>query len=368
MAPRDHWNNCIMHDDEAVERFIATYFGRDDRRCFLVAGAGFDPRAQRVGARLAQAMGARLNGLLIREERLDAAEALRTQADDNEAAMRKLIQDPIVGAVRVFDATDNAPVGGQRTIELLRSLGIPDGVTDVVLDMSALSTGVAFPAASYLLQYCEAREGLSFHIMISSNPELDSRIIGEPYATPSMVRGFAGRGAEGLLPTARIWLPQLAAGRTGTLEKILAAQGSPYKICPILPFPARNPRRADDLLAEFMPLLDERAIDARDFIYVSERNPLDSFRKLSMLKARYDRTMEDVYQPELVLSPVGSKVMAVGAMMAALKHDLPVQHVENIRYEYDPQRTAGAGEPEDLSVHIWLHGPVYAGYQPPGAA
>jgi hypothetical protein len=310
-------------------------------------------------------MGDRLRGLLLREERLEAAETLRVQADDNEAAMRMLLHAPIVRGVRVFDAVDNAPVGGQRTIDLLRQLDWPDGITDVVLDMSALSTGVAFPAASYLLQYCEALPGLSFHIMISSNPELDSQIIGEPYATPSMVRGFAGEGPAGVLPVARIWLPQLAAGRTSTLEKILAAQESPYKICPILPFPARNPRRADDLLAEFRPFLDERAIDARDFIYVSERNPLDSFRKLSMLKERYDRTMKDVYQPELLLSPVGSKVMAVGAMMAALKHDLPVQHVENIRYEYDPQRSTEAGEPKDLSVHIWLHGPIYAGYQAP---
>jgi hypothetical protein len=364
---RDHWNNCIMHDDEEVSRFILGYFGREDRRCFLVAGAGFDPRAQQVATKLSETMGGRLRALLIREERLDAAEALRVQADDNEVAIRKLIHEPIVEAVRVFDSTDNAPVGGQRTIELLRQLEWPEGITDVVLDMSALSTGVAFPAASYLLQYCEAHEGLSFHIMISSNPELDSQIIGEPYATPSMVRGFAGEGPAGLLPVARIWLPQLAAGRRGTLEKILAAQESPYKICPILPFPARNPRRADDLLAEFRPLLDERAVDARDFIYVSERNPLDSFRKLSMLKERYDRTMKDVYQPELLLSPVGSKVMAVGAMMAALKHNLPIQHVENVRYEYAPRRTSGVGEPRNRSVHIWLHGPVYAGYNPPAA-
>lgn len=364
---RDHWNNCIVHDGDAVDKFVESYFAQKDRRCLLVAGAGFDPRALRLPIMLGQALGDRLSAFLVREERLDSAEALRIQADGNEAELRKLIRDPVVETIRVFDPADNAPVGGQRIIDALKRFQWPDGITDVLLDMSALSTGVAFPTASYLLQYCEAREGLNFHIMISSNPELDAQIVGEPYATPSMVRGFSGPGAASQLPVARIWLPQLATGRMGTLQKILAAQDNPYKICPMLPFPARNPRRADDLLAEFLPLLDEGTIDARDFLYVSERNPLDSFRKLSMLKARYDRSMEGVFQPELLLSPVGSKVMAVGAMMAALKYDLPVQHVENIRYEYDPQRTAGIGEREDLKVHIWLHGPIYAGYQSPSS-
>jgi hypothetical protein len=365
---RDHWNNCIMHDDDAVDRFIESYFGRADRHCFLVAGAGFDPRARSITSKLSATMNGRLTGLLIREERLEAPQTLRSKADGNEEAMSKLLRKAIVETVRVFDPNDNAPVGGQRIIEALRRVAWPDQITDVVLDMSALSTGIAFPAAAYLLQHCEAREGLSFHIMISSNPELDAQIVGEPYAMPSTVRGYAGEGTSGPLPIARIWLPQLAKGRMSTLQKILAAQDSQYRICPILPFPARNPRRADDLLAEFLELLDERTIDARDFIYVSERNPLDSYRKLSMLKARYDRSMAGVYHPELLLSPVGSKVMAVGAMMAALKHNLPVQHVENVRYEYDAQRTAGVGEPKDLKVHIWLHGPIYAGYRPPAAA
>jgi hypothetical protein len=204
--------------------------------------------------------------------------------------------------------------------------------------------------------------------MISSNPELDARIIGEPYSTPTFVRGFAGRlGRSAALPIARIWLPQLARGRLPTLQRILGSQEDVYKVCPIMPFPARNPRRADDLISEFLTLLRDQAIDARDFIYASERNPLDSFRKISTLKNRYDRTVAGIYEPELLLSPVGSKVMAVGALMAAIEHELPVQHVENLRYDFDPQGQAGGIEAEDVTVHVWLHGPIYAGYLAPDA-
>lgn len=362
---RPHWNNCITHDDDAVGGFIDSYFGKDDRKCLFVGGAGFDPRASKVAEQLSAVMGDRLSGVLIREERTEASDTLRERADANEATMCALGKTFTVLDVRIFDPADNAPVGGQKIVDALRRFDLPIDVTDVVLDMSALSTGISFPAARYLLEICESRADLNFHIMISSNPELDARIVGEPYSAPSMVRGFSGPGSTSRLPIARVWLPQLAAGRMPTLQKIIAAQDSPYKICPILPFPARNPRRADDLLSEFRELLDDRTVDVRDFLYVSERNPLDTFRKLSMLKQRYDRTMEDVYQPELLLSPLGSKVMAVGAMMAAIEHDLPVQHVENVRYDFDPDRSLPSGEPVDVTVHIWLHGPIYAGYETP---
>ena len=56
---RAHWANCITHFDEEVKAFIADYFSRGDRRCLLVAGAGFDPRAQIVADRLASALGPR---------------------------------------------------------------------------------------------------------------------------------------------------------------------------------------------------------------------------------------------------------------------------------------------------------------------
>lgn len=364
---REHWRACITHFDEMVDDFISDYFRDESRRCVLLAGAGFDPRSRRIAEKLHATLGARLRAILVREERADPAEQLRAAADDNEARLSALIAETSVESVRIFSSEDGAPVGGQRIVEALEAYQWPDDITDIVLDFSALSTGIGFPMARYVLNMCEAREGLNFHIMISSNPELDASIVGEPYDSPSFVRGFSGDfTATDDAPLALIWLPQLASGRLTTLQRIRSAQGDAiYKVCPILPFPARNPRRADDLITEFSPLLSDEGVDARDFLYVSERNPLDSYRKLSTLKKRYDETVGGSFTPQLLLSPIGSKVMAVGAMMAAIEHGLPVQHVENLRYDFDPTRGAGTSAPPDLTVHLWLHGPIYSGYAPP---
>lgn len=363
---RPHWSTCITHFDAHLDAFIGDYFSDASRRCLLVAGAGFDPRSLLIAGKLHAVLGDRVQAFLVREERGDPAETLRAAADANEASLRQMIANCHVAKVFVFDPSDGAPVGGQKITEELRAFPWPGDITDVVLDFSALSTGIGFPMARFLLERIEQANEVSFHIMIASNPELDTRIVGEPHATPTFVRGFSGgRVADPDQETARIWLPQLATGRGAMFEKISAAHSNDYRICPILPFPSRNPRRSDDLILEFLPMLTEMAVDPRDYIYASERNPLDSYRKLSLLKERYDRTVEGVFAPELVLSPVGSKVMAIGALMAAIEHDLPVQHVENIRYDFDPHGSEGGGPDEDMFVHVWLHGPIYAGYEPP---
>ncbi len=360
---RPHWDNCITHFDEAVDGFVADYFAGENRRCLLVAGAGFDPRAQHVAQRLSAVMGDRLEALFIREDRLDVAEDLKDAATANEQALCALVPRCDVEHISVF-AEDLAPVGGARISRLLNQRPWPQ-VTDVVLDLSALSVGIGFPAARLLLEKCEGLPQVSFHLMVTSNPELDARIIGEPSASAVTIRGFAGEPvASAVLPLAQVWLPQLAPRKQLVLQKINAG-GSGYKVCPILPFPARDPRRADALLAEYEPeLRNEWQVDSRDLIYVSERNPLDTYRTVSMLKVRYDATFAEVYTPQIILSPVGSKVMAAGALMAAIEHNLVVRHVESLRYELNrdpPDAVAGP----DMIVHVWLHGPVYAGYFPP---
>jgi hypothetical protein len=368
MTGRAHWENCLTHFDDGVERFIADYFASADRKCLLIAGAGFDPRTRLVADRLAAAMGDRLCGLFVREDRGDPAINLRILADENEAQLRSLVKRSQVETIRIFSSDDNAAVGGQRIVTLLQAIDWPKELTDIVLDMSALSMGVGFPAARMLIEWCEANPPINLHLMIVSNPELDDQIVGEPASQAQAVRGFAGPSSFQEIPIARIWLPQLGRGRVETLRKIRATHDSVYKVCPVVPFPARNPRRADELLSEYQPaLVDEWKVDTRDYIFVSERNPLDCYRTVSTLKKRYDKTVDEIFFPQIILSPLGSRVIAAGAMMAAIEHGLAVHYVETQRYEFNLSASSARPRGKDMIVHIWLHGSVYAGYPTSGA-
>jgi hypothetical protein len=245
---RRHWKNCLTHFDNKVDEFIADYFARPDRRCLLVAGAGFDPRTLRIANKLAQTMDGRLFGLFVREDRGDPAANLQSLADANEAALKAVVTSPTVTRIEIFSPDDGAPIGGHGICSALSGYTWPENLTDVVLDMSALSMGVGFPTARLLLEHCERTEGLNLHLMIVSNPELDDRIVGEASPQVQFVRGYSGpSGNFQTKPVARIWLPQLGYGRVDTLRRIRGTRESIYKVCPVVPFPARNPRRADEL-------------------------------------------------------------------------------------------------------------------------
>lgn len=359
---RPHWQNCIANFEEQVGEFVGDYFSAPSRRVLLVAAAGFDPRSRRVAQMLADTLGDRLSALFIREDRPAPSAALVKQADENEQVLRSIVPRSEILHVEIF-ADDNAPIAGFRTQKALAANPVADDVTDVVLDMSALSIGVGYPAARMLLEDCEEAADRAFHVMIVSNPELDDRISSVPWSRPGPVRGFAPPlGEDEGQDLAQIWIPQLARGRTGSLTQIGVSIGRCYKICPLLPFPSRNPRRSDDLLAEYRgELVDEWQVDPRDVVYASEKNPLDCYRTLSTLKTRFDRTVAETYQPRLVLSPVGSKVLAAGALMAAIEHEMSVQYLETESYSIvdDPGHPA---DPGDMIVHLILSGPLYASY------
>lgn len=355
----DHWENCVAHFDAQVDVFAKEYFGRAGVHCLLVAAAGFDPRSIGIATLLAQHLGDRLSGLFVREERGTPDAGLVAAANRNAEQLRALVPGCEIAAVDIF-GNDNAPVAGARIASVIRGYAIATETTDIVLDMTALSIGVAFPAARLLLDFCESR-GIAFHIMIASNPELDDAIASEPGDRPMAVRGFAGVDqSDAKLEIARIWVPQLAKGRSAALTDIGRSIGDTYKICPVLPFPARDPRRADELIAEYgTQLIDEWQVDPRDFVYVSESNPLDCYRTLSTLTKRYADAVDQIFVPSIVLSPVGSRVMAAGALMAAIEHNLPVQYIETVRYDFDPAKPAVAAAP-DMRVHLLLSGPGYS--------
>ena len=370
---RDHWANCIVHHDDKVDGFVEGYFNDQTKRVLLVAGAGFDPRSCDVAKMLAGTLGSRLTALFIREERPGADTDLRARADDNERTLLDTVPGSEVISINVF-ADDGAPVGGSRIAAELVRRPLFEGVTDVIVDLSALSIGVGFPAVKLLLEWCERTEDMTFHLMIISSPKLDDRIRSESSDRPSPVRGFAPlaeTSAEGGdLDLAQVWIPQLTKGRGQTLHRIgrqLQVRDF-YKVCPVLPFPARDPRRADDLVGEYEEqITQEWHVDPRDFVYASESNPLDTYRRLSRLKLRFDRTMQDTFALQMILSPVGSKVMATGALMAAIEHNLVVQYVETESYALKSALPrASGGDTDDLEdaslVHMILSGPLYAAF------
>jgi hypothetical protein len=363
MRPVPRWQRCITHQDADARKFVDDYFGVGDGKCLLVAGAGFDPRNLVIAEILAERLNGRLSAVFLRERRRRAGPQgnLRNRADSNANKLTSLVTNNRLVEVDILAAEDNAVVGGRRAVAALEQEDLAV-FTDVVLDASALSVGIMFPLAKFLLEKCVAIGVESnFHIMVASLPRLDAEIKGVPNDAVDPVHGFSGRiDLEECEHDAKIWIPLVTPKRHSALRLIREKLRGPVEVCPVLPLSPDNPRSGDKLIAEYeTELYQEWEVTPGNLIYAVEDYPLDLYRTISAIHRRYTGVFHNVIGSHIVLTPSGSKALSIGALMAAIEYDLPVRYVEAVAYdvEWDSIGTVNIGTSQ--LVHVWLHGRPY---------
>ena len=356
MDYQSRWDPCIAHRGDQFDQFLAGYFTRPDRRAFFVTGVGFDPRSCTVADRIASETIA-VRALLLREIRPNPSQDQSDRADENTHAILSKLADSKVETIEIF-GQDGAVVGGRNIVNILRHQSLSH-VTDVVVDISSLSAGTAFPMIRYFVELIvRAERQTNLHVVVVHDPILDNKIREISSDEPGYIHGF--RGQSTLSETddaARLWLPQLATGMRAALARLYDFV-APHDTCPILPFPATDPRFGDRLAEEYLTEFESTwSVYARNIVYADEGDPLDLYRTLLRL---YDLRMPvfaETGGSMLVLSPHGSKVMALGALMAALERNLPVAYLESVGYFLTEDVGMTTVQPRIL--HFWLEGDVY---------
>lgn len=353
------WGDCVAHYDAEVPKFFKQYFSDDDRKCLLIGGAGFDPRTIGIIECLSGVLGERLSTHLIKEERPNPDQELVGMADDNQVRLTGLCKNFVVDVVQIF-ADDNYVVGGRHAIESISKKNLGE-FTDVVIDMSALSMGVSYPIITYVYNAVRDLPDLvNVHLAVLSNPALDTLISSDSNDRASDVRGFSREELFGeSKEKARLWLPQLTESKQQVLSMI-HAEIRPHDTCPILPFPSEDPKKADRIACSMIPFLEnEWNVDQRNYLYADERKPLDIYRTILRIDDERRPVFESFGGSTIILSPMGSKIPAIGALMAALERQFPVVYVEALAYHLDNSKAHAASEIESRMVHIWLFGEAY---------
>ena len=340
-----------------MEDFLTHYFAQPNRKVLLVAGAGFDPRSCTVAERLSEAA-TNMWALLIQENRPNPPQDQSDRAGANMEALLATLAGLQVVPIEVF-GPDGAVIGGRNIVNALSQQDL-EGVTDVIIDISALSAGISFPIVRYFVERIDhGNKAVNLHVFVVHDPCLDASIHSIANDVPGYIHGFKGRSTlSDTAGAARMWLPQLAIGHRAALERLYGFI-EPHDTCPILPFPASNPRIGDVLAEEYLmsELETPWSVDTRDIVYADEGNPLDLYRTILKLDDLRKPVFAETGGSMLVLSPLGSKVMALGALMAALERDLPVAHLESIGYELEGIVPEEIDQPN--LIHVWLEGDVY---------
>ena len=341
--------------DSQLQDFWKDHLASAERRVLFVVGRGFDPRTA-VGVDLVveASRDAKIDvvGLEFRAGPVAALSRHRNQSEKNWERVQAKIAGRGDAEVRPVDFL--TPEGRRTTSQNSRNLftNLTDfGThTDIVVDVSAMPRSVYFPLIARVLYLVDqgrsgADRGPNIHLIVAEDVELDSKIRREGIDEKAeFLASFGGRFDEEGIPTPKVWIPMLGEGRYLEFERIYD-RVKPDEICPVLPFPARNPRRADDLVAEYRALLfDELHLDPRSFVHVSEQNPFEVYRKLRAAVDRYRDVFDLLGGCRVALSPLSSKLMSIGALLVAYEmggtdYRVGVAHIESQDYHLEEEST-----------------------------
>jgi hypothetical protein len=332
---------------------------RTDGRTLLVAGAGFDPRAPVAYECISAACPRPVDVVQVR------LEALKTDPSTEDLALAGRERMERAVAESKASLVDHHTVDPTASTGMLIARGFFEGdyikgYDEVIVDVSALPRSVFFPLVRGLLQMHNSREwDGQLHVVACDNPRIDRIVTGEGAGSPAALPGYVDREPTNGHVT-KIWVPVLGEGesvRVDALREAISAE----EVCPVLPFPSKDPRRGDDIVREYRELLFETmAVEPRNVIYASEANPFDLYRTLSRLNDSYKQTLSPLGETRMILSAHSSKLLSVGVLLTAFERGLEVVHVSPDLYTLKHTEDIAALAVDDLVVDLWLTGEPYA--------
>ena len=332
-------------------------------RTAYVLGVGFDPRGL-VGLQQFLAMGLERAPLVVRLELPPPTEAshaiARTLATDNLNSFNQLTGSIEVQTIPYPDVHERANAG-PLIARALTGAGFMTEIAHVVVDISSLPSTLYFPLIAAVLQvHDEKGSPREVQIVACENPEVDAAILEQGVTEGVAVGGFRNYlDLEARPSGTMIWAPVIGEHCSPALRAIHTFL-NPNDTTPILPFPARHPRRADRLVLEHQrELFDEFLVNPANMIYADERNPFDLYRTLSKFQDDCRTALEPLKPTTVALSTHSSKLLSLGVLLAACEHHLPIVAAPASDYAIsDDADFAELGRHNKVSC-MWLAGEPY---------
>ena len=375
MSTDDRWSTYVLESGLGLQRLLSYHLGNSKRDVCFILGAGFDPRMNLGLKTLIEAGGGGRRHVIVLnfdEGPSSPSQDYKSWSDDNirELEVLSVPQNVSLDAreLQMF-AADGRRVGSRSAANLFRTPEEFTEFTDIVLDVSSLPRSIFCPLLAKLL-YLQAL-GISpqpnLFAFAAENLLLDAMIIDEGVDEAAdyvhLFRGGGERMSAAGKPT--VWIPLLGESQTVQLER-LHEFVSPNEICPLLPSPSLNPRRGDELIAEYRELLFERLrVEPRNILYASEQNPFEVYRQVRRTISYYQRALKPLGGCQPVVSSVSTKLLSIGALLAAYEFKMAgdhvgVAHIESQGYRITDEMNFRKLRTDSALFGLWLAGECYA--------
>ncbi len=314
---RPRWEPYVLHADRELAEHWKHRAAEQKPRVAFICGRGFDPRMCLGLEMLATAIVP--EDLHIYPIDFGGSTEASTQAS---AQLNAQAFDELTAALTVSPLSLAHASGIEQrargAVQLFADL-MP--ATDIVIDINALPRSVFFPLITKLLHLCDKKEAEApaLHVLAGDAAWLDALIEVSGFDEQAVwLHPFEGeflREANNFLP--HIWMPVLGEGEVVALRRV-EDHVKPDEVCPLLPFPSRDPRRGDLLFERYREVLfDDLLLDAGPIRYAAEGNPFQVYRRLRESTMHYSQALEPLEGCKIAYSALSSKLVALGVLLVA---------------------------------------------------
>ncbi|MCI4652598.1 hypothetical protein [Sphingomonas aquatilis] len=363
------WDPYSLTADADFDSFWADRLKAGGRRLLLVLGRGFDVRTLETARRL-HALGADVHvWQLAFDNGLGDSEARSAMTAENHKGLVDLFGEDRIKPVPIdIGGPSGNTATPLNTQSALQKAGDCQDFDDVIVDISAMPRMVAMTAVSVLLFRLDklaetGGKSVNLHVTTAESVSADiGAARGSLRDGVTFVRGFSGHLEEQTTQNwPRVWFPVLGERQRDRLSLIQELL-DPDEICPVIPFPTKKPRRGDEVVGEHREtLFDDFQIEPANILLASEYNPFEAYKQIYTAMDQYKRALRTMGGCKLFVSPLSSKLLSIGVLLACYDHrygagfdegfDVGIPYVETAVYG-DPEQ--GAGEFELHSM--WIRG------------
>lgn len=365
------WPNNFFCGGAKFTSFWSEYLSRDTRRILFIMGRGFDDRMNmgiKEIIRCNPAVAMTCMTINFNEGDNSPSKNYEEKVQKNFKELEAIMKGTI-HQVEIEMLDNKRRTGGRKAAELFKEPKSIAGFSDIILDVSAMPRSIYFPLINRLLKVCRVILGggqkINLHIIVAESSTLDIRIVAsELDENASYMFSFGGQmELKSLEDLPVIWFPVLGEGKLEQLKiihKLIknSSQELSIEIYPVLPFPSRDPRRVDDLIAEYHQiLLEQFEVEPSNIIYADEQNPFDVYKQIRDAGERYDETLRPLGGCRKVVSALSSKLLSLGILIAAFEGIMAVGYVGSQGYTKlgGDQYTT---QPAEL-FEVWIEGEPY---------
>jgi hypothetical protein len=369
----ERWSTYARAFGTDLEALFSSHFNRSSQKARFILGRGFDPRML-TGLTLLRRVcpTLRVEVVLLTYEEGDQSpsRAYDEAVKKNLEALTQLVPEDSLSSRNIsMFSPERRRMTAKSAEGLFKTASEFTGISDIVIDISALPRSVFLPIVAKLLHIIDGQRPplTNLFLLADENHKIDSVILEEGLDEEAdyihTFRGDAERESAASKP--RVWFPLLGENQGMQLQRIYDLV-RPSEVCPLLPAPSHNPRRGDNLILEHRGLLfDSLRVDPRNFLYASETNPFEVYRQLVQAIKHYSKSLEPLGGSNAIVSALSSKLLSIGALLAAyeLKRTgsrVAIAHIEAHGHRVAVEMEELARLAKDGVIHgLWLAGECY---------